>query len=260
MAASGKTGAPGLRAELGPRCDAGRPASGFFGILSMAAVGLVAYMVAAAVFPTQSAAEVRPSLVAASSNNFPPVNLLDGHGELTGFGRELSEAVVRAIGGDVRHIHSKNWTEVLDWLDNGRADFIHDTGYTPERTVFLDFSEPILEMPEGIFVLDHRYDIQSLPTLYGKRVACVNKHITHLYLQKFTQIECHVVATPAEGLQALLDEAVDAFIYPRQIVQHYTYRLDVALLLFIRARSSSIIPTGLMSPSRSRRSGSRFAP
>lgn len=172
--------------------------------------------------------EDRLALVAASSNNFPPINLLDEEDNLTGFGRDLAKAVVKAAGGEVTHIHSPIWGDVLGWLESGRADFIHDTGYTPERTVFLDFSEPILEMAEGIFVLDHRYDIQSLQSLHGKRVACVNKHITHLYLQKIPEINCHIVRTPAEGIQALLNETVDAFIYPRQIVLYYAYRLDTA--------------------------------
>ena len=169
-----------------------------------------------------------PHLVAASSNNFPPVNTLNADGHLTGFGRDLAEAVVGAVGGDVNHIHSPIWTEVLQWLTEGKADFIHDTGYTPERTAFLDFSEPILDMPEEIFVLNDRFDVQSIESLRGKKVACVNKHITHLYLQKIKDVECHIVKTPPAGVKALVAGEVDAFIYPRQIVLHYAHKFDVA--------------------------------
>ncbi len=167
------------------------------------------------------------SLTAASSNNFPPVNLLDSEGRLTGFGRELSTAVIKATGGEVSYIHSSRWTEVLDMLAEGKADFIHDTGYTPERTATLDFSEPILTMPERIFVLKDRFDIASLDSLRGQKVACVNQHITHLYLQKIPRIDCVVFATPPEGLKALVDGGVDAFIYPRQIVLYYAQKTHV---------------------------------
>ena len=44
--------------------------------------------------------------VIASSDNFPPVNMLDKDGNLTGFGRDLSTAVIRAIGGQTNYIHS----------------------------------------------------------------------------------------------------------------------------------------------------------
>ena len=193
-----------------------------------------AYSVALAVLllglPTISFAgpATQKTIIAASSNNFPPVNLLDSDKNLTGFGRELAVAVVKAAGGEVSHIHSRIWTNVLDWLAEGTADFIHDTGYTPDRTGFLDFSEPILSMPEEIFVLKDRYDIQSIDSLSDRSVACVNKHITHLYLMKIPEINCLVVKTPLDGLQALLSGEVDAFIYPRQIVLYLAHKIDAA--------------------------------
>jgi len=143
------------------------------------------------------------NFVDASSNNFPPMNVLDKDGNLTDFGRDLADAVVKAIDGKVAHIHSGDWARVLEWLDSGKADFIHDTGYTKDRDKFLDYSDPIIEMPEVIFVRPDQYDITGLNSFKGKTVACVNKHITHLYLQSFPEITCYVVKTPVEGLCAV---------------------------------------------------------
>lgn len=166
-------------------------------------------------------------LTIASSNNFPPINLLDEDNELQGFARDISTAVTKAIGVKVHHIHSPHWTEVLAWLESGRADLIHDTGYTKERDTFLDFSDPIIEMPEVIFVRPNRYDIHNLDSLKGKKVACVNKHITHLHLQRTPEIICHIVNTPAEGLAALVSGSVDAFVYPEQIIQYLAQDLQL---------------------------------
>ncbi len=166
-----------------------------------------------------------PNLVAASSNNFPPMNLLDRNGNLTGFGRELSTAVVKAVSGKIRHIHSDHWTQVLGWLDSGKADFIHDTGYTKDREAFLDYSDPIIEMPEVIFVRSDQFNITSFDSLKGKSVACVNKHITHLYLSQFPEIQCLVVKTPVQGLYELVSGKADAFIYPRQIILYLIQEL-----------------------------------
>ena len=164
-------------------------------------------------------------LVGASSNNFPPVNVLDGSGRLDGFGRALADAVVAAIGGQVTHIHSPHWTEVVEWLDTGKADFIHDVGFTKERLGRMDYTAPILEMPENIFVHSERFDITGFEDLRGKTVACVDQHITHLYLMRFPEIKCLVVKRPVDGVVALLDGDADAFIYPRQIVLYYLYSL-----------------------------------
>jgi PAS domain S-box-containing protein len=164
-------------------------------------------------------------LVDASSNNFPPMNSLDENGNLTGFGREFADAVLAAVGATVTHIHSSHWVEVLDWLDSGKADFIHDTGYTKEREEFLDYSNPIIEMPEMIFVRLDQYDITGFDSLKGKKVACVNQHISHLYLKNFPGITCYVVKTPVEGLYELISGKVDAFVYPKQIILYLAQNL-----------------------------------
>jgi len=171
---------------------------------------------------------VARTLVGASSNNFPPINILDDGGELTGFGRELSDAVIEAVGGEITHIHSGIWGDVLKWLDEGKADFIHDTGYAPDRTSFLDYSDPIIEMPEEIYVRADQFDILDFDGLAGKKVACVNKHITHIYLQKFPNINCHIVKTPKDGLSALINGDADAFIYPRQIALYLAQNVGVS--------------------------------
>ncbi len=153
------------------------------------------------------------------------MNVLDKDGNLTGFGRDLSDAVIQAVGGEVTHIHSDHWVTVLEWLDSGEADFIHDTGYTPDRDEFLDYSDPIIEMPEVIFVRSDQWDITDFEALKGRTVACVNQHVTHLYLQNFPDINCNVVDTPVEGLYELVGGQVDAFIYPEQIALYLVQEL-----------------------------------
>ena len=157
---------------------------------------------------------------AASSNNFPPVNLLNDDGQLTGFGPDLSRAVITAVGGEITYLHSSKWIEVLDNLDSGRADFIHDTGLVEERKSYLDYSDPIMSMPEVIFVNSSNDNIKSFDDLSGRTVACVRQHITHIYLKKFPEIACHVVARPIDGILALIGGEVDAFVYPEQIVAY----------------------------------------
>ncbi len=158
------------------------------------------------------------SFVAASSNNFPPVNMLDDNGELIGFGRDIARAVIAAVGGELKSVHSSNWKEVVGWLDSGAADFIHDTGYTKDREKIFDYTDPILAMHEEIYVRPDEFGIATLESLFGKTVACVERHISHRYLIKYPDITCRVVGTPAEGLFLLVNGDVDAFVYPREVM------------------------------------------
>lgn len=177
---------------------------------------------------SQSPTNYKKSLTVASSNSFPPINMLDSKGNLIGFGRDISDAVLNTLGIEIKRQHSSIWPNVLAWLDKGEVDFIHDTGYTKSRDAYLDYTSPIIEMPEMIFVNNERLDINTLESLNGKTVACVNKHITHLYLQQFPGIKCHIVHKPVEGLYALLGGTVDAFIYPREIVMYFAQQLRVS--------------------------------
>jgi signal transduction histidine kinase/ABC-type amino acid transport substrate-binding protein/CheY-like chemotaxis protein len=165
------------------------------------------------------------TLTVASSNNFPPINILNEKNELLGFGSDIADAVLKANRVAVKHIHSSHWNEVLKWLDTGQADIIHDTGYNLERTKYLEFTTPIIEMPEVIFVRKEQLDIHDFNSLKQKTVACVKNHISHLYLKKFPQIKCHLVDTPLEGIYALLSQKVDAYVYPQQIIEYYSQKL-----------------------------------
>lgn len=185
------------------------------------------------------------SLTVASSNNFPPINILDESGELTGFGRDLSDAVLRAAGYRVKRRHSSSWNEVLGWIDSGQVDLIHDTGYMKEREEYLSYSSPILEMPEVIFVREGNIDIYDFKSLKGKTVACVNNHITHLYLKSFPEIRCLLVNRPLDGLTALLSGDADAFVYPREVVLHFAQRQHLGSLLKIVGEPLRVLHWGM---------------
>ncbi|GEM_PF-1338856 len=165
------------------------------------------------------------TLTVASTDNFAPINLLDARGRLTGFGVELSDAVLAAIDVEVRRLHAPSWLRVVDWLETGAADLIHDTGYTRERDAFMDFTQPILEVPEVIFVRQEQLTIRDLASLRGRAVACVRGHIGHLHLQSIPGMHCVLVETPVAGLYALVSGEVEAFVYPQQIVEYYAQTL-----------------------------------
>lgn len=194
-------------------------------------VVLIAFLSSFLLVDFTNAEAVKPDkkniLVVASSNNFPPINILDDNHELNGFGRDLSEAVLKAIDAEPVRKHSSQWSTVIEWLASGKADFIHDTGYTKDREAYLDFTLPIIEMPEVIFVKSEQVNINSLASLKGKTVACVDKHITHLYLKQFPEIHCHIVKTPVEGLFTLITGNADAFVYPKQIIEYLAQELNL---------------------------------
>ncbi|MBI4184184.1 MAG: EAL domain-containing protein [Proteobacteria bacterium] len=175
----------------------------------------VALLAAAASLPGQ--AEEGRTLVDASTNNFPPVNMLDAEGRLVGFGPDLAKAVAAAIGRQIIHLHSPYGTEVLGWIQSGSADFIHNIARAPERDSLLDFTDPVLRMDEVVFVAANRDDIAGLDDLRGRGIACVAEHVGHLFLREQAGLNCFVVRRPVDAILALLAGDADAFVFPREI-------------------------------------------
>lgn len=163
----------------------------------------------------------------ASSSSPPPVNFPGNESELTGFGRDVSEAVIHAIGGDANYMHSSRWPEVIQWLETGKADIIHFAHLSSEPNEHMDFTAPILEMPEVIFVRAKQFGIMDLSSLRGKRVACIEGHLTYLYLKQFPEIDCFMAETPLDGIFHLINGDVDAFVYPQHIVDYLVQQYRV---------------------------------
>lgn len=84
----------------------------------------------------------RPIIVG-GDHNYPPFEYLDEHGRPAGFAVEMTQAIARAMGLDVR-IRLGPWTEILAGFDNGEIDAIQGIFYTAERDRSMDFSPSYL--------------------------------------------------------------------------------------------------------------------
>jgi PAS domain S-box-containing protein len=176
------------------------------------------------------AARAGAVFVAASSNNFPPINFLDIEGELTGFSRDVTEAVIEAVGGEVRHVHSGLWPEVEAALVEGRADFLQDVAISPGRDRRVDFTEPILVMHEEIFVATDS-TITGFDDLHGRTVACVTGHITERFLRTIADITCLQHDTPQQAIRSVVEGRADALVYPNEVAEDLVYQMHLESLL-----------------------------
>lgn len=184
-----------------------------------------------------------------SSNNFPPINFLDNRGDLTGFGRDISQAVANVLGREINHLHSSRWMEVLEWMSKGEIDFIHDMGINEERKEHYDFTDPIISMDEVIFVRANQFDIDSFKSLENRKVICVTGHVSHIFLIQFPLIECVPADTPMLGLFSLISGEADAMVYPRQVILFLSQRAGVAnRLKVIKSQELRTLEWGMAVP------------
>jgi PAS domain S-box-containing protein len=80
-------------------------------------------------------------IVIGGDHNFPPFEYLDEKGRPAGFTVEMTQAIAREMGIDVR-IHLGPWTEIMSGLENGDIDAVQGHFHTDEREKHLDFTPP----------------------------------------------------------------------------------------------------------------------
>lgn len=82
-------------------------------------------------------------IVVGGEHNFPPFEYLDEKGHPEGFAVEMTGAIARQTGLDIR-IRLAPWSDTLQRLRNGEIDAVQGSFYTAERDGQLDFSAPYL--------------------------------------------------------------------------------------------------------------------
>ena len=79
------------------------------------------------------------AIIIGGGRDFPPFKYLDERGRPCGFDVDLTKAIAREVGLDVR-IQLGNWPDSVKALRKGEIDAIQGMFYTQERAQFLDFS------------------------------------------------------------------------------------------------------------------------
>ncbi len=79
------------------------------------------------------------AILIGGDRNYPPFEFLDTRGRPCGFDVDLTKAIAREVGLDVR-IQLGHWPETIDALRRGEIDAVQGMFYSQERARLLDFS------------------------------------------------------------------------------------------------------------------------
>ena len=135
-------------------------------------------------------------LVVASSNNFPPINFLDGKGDLTGFAREISMAVADAVAADTVYIHSSLYQEKYPEIRLHHMD-------TPTEAFYL-----LVHGGVDAFVYPKQVVMNMAQELrIGDKIKNVGNRLRTL-LARYSQQEVELIAASAVTISLLFGIAV----------------------------------------------------
>ena len=108
--------------------------------------------------------------IAVGDNTYPPLIYINNKGQQEGYDIDFMSLLEKESGSRFS-ISLMEWYNAKQDIAVGRADILIGVVKTPERSNFLDFTEPYLETRTVIFVSKENFAIKELEDLKNYRVG-----------------------------------------------------------------------------------------
>lgn len=113
----------------------------------------------------------RGYIVIGTEGNWSPWTYHDESDKLTGFDVEVGKLIAEHLGVEAR-FEEAAWESLLAGVQSGRFDLIcNGVGYTEERALSYEFSDPYVYTRKVLIVSADNEDIKSFEDLEGKQTA-----------------------------------------------------------------------------------------
>ncbi|HWG92128.1 MAG TPA: transporter substrate-binding domain-containing protein [Candidatus Thermoplasmatota archaeon] len=162
----------------------------------------------------------RGTLRVTSDGTFAPFAIEGPGGRVDGINPDFVRLLSVHLGIETVYVPSANLTEALERLENGEVDVVGNLVRTPEREVFLDFTEPYAWVDLALWTREGAAPTE--PTLEGVRVAVTARSAGAATLQQqFPEALPVVVEGVPQAIEAVeLGHAVAALV-PSPAVAYY---------------------------------------
>lgn len=155
-----------------------------------------------------------PVLRLAPDPEFKPIEYFDQNGTYQGIAAENIRLLEQKLGITITIVRKNSWDDVLTAFKAGEIEMLGAVVPTPARGTFMLFSDPLFDVPGGIFVRKANAERDmTIDDLKGMRVSVVSNYTAHDILRtRNPEIVLDVVPTTLAGLQKLSFGMSDAFV------------------------------------------------
>ncbi len=144
---------------------------------------------------------------------FPPIEWIDETGRYRGLVADTFEIIGQRLGARIEIVRCATWNEVLQKAQDREVDGITAAQPTPERSAFLGWTPPILDIPNVIVARTSPGGELTLQRLAGRKVAVTAGNALHEYLRSsYPGIQVVPVADDMAALTAVSFGAADAAV------------------------------------------------
>ncbi|MBT5186687.1 MAG: transporter substrate-binding domain-containing protein [Kordiimonadaceae bacterium] len=162
-----------------------------------------------------------PIIRVANDMEAPPFDFLK-NGEAAGFFVDYLNLIASNVGFKIDFINGYTWNELIELTKNREIDIIHGLSRTSERELFLDFTDPIIDIEEAFFGRLDATPITKYEDLVGKKIG-----LTYSF-NDFEQskddspsLDIHRYTSANEAIIALSNGVIDVFPFQIPPANYY---------------------------------------
>jgi len=164
--------------------------------------------------------EEHPDIRLGVDPSWAPVEFVED-GQYKGLAADYVRLFADRLGVEMTPQQDLSWEEVMEQARAGDLDMLPAVVRTPEREAYLHFTKPYLRFPAMVFMRDDAAFITGLDSLGDAAVALEKDGAAQEWLrQDYPGLALVPVETPAEGLRAVSNGEVDAYMGNLATVGH----------------------------------------
>lgn len=172
-----------------------------------------------------------PEIRLAPDPDFPPVEFIDADGKYQGIAADYAALVERRLGIRFRIVKLSSWDEVLEKAQRREIDMFGAASKTPQRTGYMHFTRPHIELPGAILVRNEVADELTLKDLRDLRVGVVSGYVWQdLLLNDIPDLDLVRMPDLKTGLKEASFGSIDAMVANLAIASWYIQREGITNL------------------------------
>ncbi len=181
-----------------------------------------------------------PKVTVAVEPDWAPFDFVDKDGEFIGVANDYLNLITKKTGLKFESIVGE-WSDNVQKLKDKQVDLLSAVYYLDERTEYMNFSTPYIEVLDYFFIRDD-LNISAIEELSGKRIAIPKGYVHGVIIKKyFPKIKIVTVANVDEAIDAVLENRADILYDAYAVLTHKLKKQAISSIIpFKSAREYGI--------------------
>jgi ABC-type amino acid transport substrate-binding protein len=177
-------------------------------------------LLALALLGGMASAVAQPEIRFAPEKDYGPFVYQDAQGQVVGLSIDILEALKPGLDSPVRTLPAQPLAEILAAAQRGEVDLISSLRPTPERSVYLAFTTPYVQVP-AVLVVRQSISPAKLQDLKGQPVAVGQGYAVEAFVrQAYPELKWQAVPDDLSALQGVMAGKYQAAVADIASVSH----------------------------------------